>query len=351
MLMNQQSPEEFFKSNGTEITLKSDVQLPPAPLWISATEILANEYAAIRYVVKELIPEGVTVIAGKPKIGKSWLCLDIASAVASGTKALELLDVDQGDVLYLALEDSERRIKSRLERQLQQAAGPPRLSFITNCPRLDDGGMKLIEEWMEKSSNPRLVIIDVFARVRPQKKSSDNEYEADYRALNELHKLAAKKQLAILLVHHRRKMEAEDVFDTVTGSVGFTGAADTLLVVERGNDGSGVLHGRGRDIEEFQKALIFDTEACRWRIIGDAFEVRRSHEHQAIIDALADEPGGLSPKEVCDITDQPYGNVRQSLVRMRKSGTLEKAGRGRYKLPDNQRHNVTNTGNYLSYKA
>jgi AAA domain-containing protein len=209
---------------------------------------LANEvFAPVAYVIPKYVAEGLTVIAGRPKTGKSWLALGWAVAVAAGGLAFGSIQVDAGEVLYLALEDNQRRIKRRLEQM--GGAAPGRLHITTECPRLGAGGIEAIADWCAAASHPRLIVVDVFGKIRPERRAKDNLYEADYRAIEPLKALADDRRLAILLIHHTNKRdEPYDPFDAVSGTTGLTGAADTVLVLSRSSQGT-TLYGRGRDVK------------------------------------------------------------------------------------------------------
>jgi hypothetical protein len=179
--------------------------------------------------------------------------------------------------LYCALEDSERRLKSRMEKLLGVSREwPLRLFHYCQLPRLAEGGLDAIRDWIKSQPHPRMVIIDTLAMVRPPKKRDETNYDADYAAVLTLRELAAELGVAIVLVHHLRKAEADDAFDTVSGTLGLTGAPDSVLILKRDSSGHTVLHGKGRDMVEIEKAIEFDTNACIWRITGDASDVRLS---------------------------------------------------------------------------
>jgi hypothetical protein len=127
-------------------------------------------------------------------------------------------------------------------------------------------------------------------------------------------------------------MSADDVFDTVSGTLGLTGAADTILIITR-KAGQVTLHVDGRDVEKTELALQFDKATCRWTILGAASEVHRSAERGRILAALEGTPEGLSPSETADITGLTHANARQLLVRMAKDNEIQRAGYGRYFHP------------------
>ncbi len=157
------------------------VTLPrPRTSW-TAAELLAATFPPPRWAVPGLIAEGLTLLVGAPKVGKSWAAWDLAVAVASGGIAFGKVPVEAGDVLYLALEDTPRRLQSRLCKVLQGSAPPDRLTISTACLTLPDGGGEQIGRWLTAHPAARLVIVDVFARVRGRTAGSQvSAYEADY---------------------------------------------------------------------------------------------------------------------------------------------------------------------------
>ena len=181
-------------------------------------------FSPIKYVVPGYIVEGLTLFAGKPKIGKSWLLLHVAFAVAEGGLTLGNVQCEQGDVLYAALEDNPRRLQSRMTKLFGMQNWPARLNFTCQMSRLTEGGLDFVKNWIKSAKRPRLVIIDTLAVVRPPNRKEQGTYDADYAAVKELRDMALEYGIAIVLVHHLRKAEADDPFDTVSGTLGLTGA-------------------------------------------------------------------------------------------------------------------------------
>jgi RecA-family ATPase len=300
---------------------------------ICAEALMAMQFQPIKYVVPGVIVEGLALLAGKPKLGKSWLLLHAAIAVARNGFTLGDIHCSEGDVLYCALEDNWRRLQSRMTKLLGLQPAPKRLTFICEMPRLADGGLTVIQDWIKEAPHPRLVIIDTLAMVRTPKKRDESSYDADYGAVKELRDLANKHGIAIVLVHHLRKAEADDAFDTVSGTLGLTGAPDTILVLRRDGSGNIVLHGRGRDLLEIEKALAFDRESCVWRIVGEASEVQKTNERTKILLAIDEASEPLGPRDVAAATGMREVNVRRLLTRMTKDGAIEKVAYGKYCRP------------------
>jgi len=299
---------------------------------IDAETLLGMDFAPVDYVVEGYVAEGLTILAGRPKLGKSWMALGFCIAVATGGQTLGV-DCEQGDVLYLALEDNRRRLKDRLEVVLSPAQVRPnmaRLSLKTEAKKIGAGLLEELEAWRAKAANPKLVVIDTLSMVRPPKKANQDSYAADYDAISPLQKYAGEHRLAVIVVHHVRKAEAEDPLEAVSGTNGLTGAADTIMVLNRTTDGP-KLYGRGRDIEEIEKALRFDKGT--WEVLGNAEDVKRSEQRRKILDVLTDATTALTPTEISKEAGMKESNVKYLLRVMVKAAEAEKVGYGQYKLP------------------
>jgi len=211
-----------------------------------------RQFEPVKFVIDSYLPEGLALLVGKPKVGKSWLALDWAIVVASGGAAFGDIDVEPGDVLYLSLEDNQRRLRDRFLQALRERPQPERLHIATEWPRLNAGGADEIEAWCNRVKQPRLVVIDVFGKVRPERSSKESLYDNDYQALAPLKKIADDRQLAVLVLHHlSKRRDTDNPFDAVSGTTGFTGAADTVLILKRSPQGV-TLYSRGRDLQEVE---------------------------------------------------------------------------------------------------
>jgi AAA domain/P63C domain len=232
---------------------------------ISAADLQSKQFPPIRIVIPVIITEGVTLFAGKPKVGKSWWAFDCCIAVAGGRFVLGEIKPVQGDVLYLALEDNQRRLRRRLAKIMPgEAKWPERLSLHTEWRRVNEGGLADIEAWCGTVKQPRLVWIDVLAKIRPLTvRTREQAFAADYAALEGLQQLAGRLSLAIVVNCHLRKMASDDEpADDVSGTLGLTAAADATAVLKR-TQGAFTLYLRGRDTEETELAAEFDKSSCR----------------------------------------------------------------------------------------
>jgi hypothetical protein len=305
---------------------------------IDAQSLCDETFSEIRYVIPDFFPEGVILLVSRPKLGKSWLLLQIGCAVSEGVTTLvsDGRTPAKGDVLYLALEDNPRRIQRRLRKLFgpNKASWPTRLTIVTERRRLDQGGLEALAASCASVENPTLIMIDTLKRVRAPKGKSQSDYDADYEASQGLQQLTGEKALTIMVAHHDRKMDAEDVFDTVSGTLGLTGGVDTIAILKR--KGLAVtLHIEGRDLAEpVEKAATFDRETCRWVILGEAEEVQRSNERSRVLAALKVAPEGLSVSEVAARASLiSRGAADKVLGRMADVGEIERIKRGLYGLP------------------
>lgn len=310
----------------------------------TAAQLATLQIPDVKWIIPRFLPEGVGILAGKPKGGKSWLALDWCIAIAAG----ELLfggsvDItpEQGDVLYLAQEDNDRRLKSRIAKLCVRS--PERLTLVSmndNFPRANEGGIEAIEEWLIAHPEAKLVVVDTLVKFRPPANAKKGAYDQDYDAITPLLKLAHKYGVAILIIHHQRKTNSDDPFDSISGTLGLTGAADTLMILDRRANGM-VLCLRGRDVEDEELAMQFEKETAKWKVLGSAQDVQRTATDSAIVDALyeafkeaaTDEDAALTIvqiKERAGLT-QKRDTLKRHLARMADRGLIQKASAGKYR--------------------
>jgi len=298
----------------------------------TAAALQRRDFAPLKFVVQEVLPEGLTLLAGAPKIGKSWLALDMAIAVAAGHFCLGDRCVDQGEVLYLALEDGERRLQRRLRKLIpEHESWPASFHFATEWPKAEEG-IARIEQWCGACLTPRLVVIDVLEKFR--RASSDrNVYARDYGDLSPLQKLATQRSVAILVVHHTRKGASDATVERISGTLALPGAADAYLVLDRGSSGA-TLIGSGRDAGDVDLAVQFNRDTCRWTVLGHAADIRRASERGRVLDFLHGEAAGVGPSDVAAELGLSPANAKQLLRRMAKAAEVVRIGRGLYFHPE-----------------
>lgn len=228
----------------------------------TAQELLEEPIAEADWVIEDLLPVGAHILAGAPKIGKSWMVLAMGLAVSMGTPFWDYA-VCQGSVLYLCLEDTYARVKKRLWKLTDEAND--RFYLANSAATIKDGLAEQIDYFVITHPDLKLVFIDTFQKVRSP--TCDSIYAADYGDFSALKAVADKHSLAMMVVHHTRKMADEDIMNTVSGSSGITGSADSIWVLKRASRGVGdaTLTVTGRDVEF--RELKLALRDCRWNLI------------------------------------------------------------------------------------
>ena len=231
---------------------------------IDAETLLATPLKPTPLIVDGLIPCGLHILAGSPKIGKSWLVLWLCLKVAAGEPVWERT-ANRCGVLYLCLEDTFNRIQNRLFEITDTA--PSNLHFAVMADHIGTGLQQQIDDFLKQEPETRLVVIDTLQRVRCNDVLS-NAYANDYRDICELKQIADRQRVAILLVHHLRKHTDKDPFMMVSGTTGLTGGVDTTYVLEKDkrSDNVAKLYVTGRDVEYLELTLQFEN--CIWECIS-----------------------------------------------------------------------------------
>lgn len=226
---------------------------------------MTTVYKPIEFAVDCLIAQGLYILAGAPKIGKSWMSLDIGLSVAKGEPVLGQ-STKRGTALYLCLEDNFTRIQNRLYQITDEPTDE--LYFAVIAESIGSGLEEQIECFKKQHENLRLVFIDTFQMVRS---SEEIGYFSDYKELTSLKNLADSLQIAIVLVHHTRKSSDDDPFNMISGSTGLSGCVDGSMVLLESKRGSrkAVLHCIGRDIENREIELQFDSDIHRWIALNE----------------------------------------------------------------------------------
>ena len=289
------------------------------------------------FLVDNLITEGVVLLAGSPKAKKSFFALNLGMALGGGGDFLGR-SLEKAGVLYLALEDTQRRIRQR-SMPMVDVGGLPRpthLDIAHKWTPLGMGGEEQFERYLKKYPETRLIMIDTLAKLRPASTGS-NMYQEDYQLFNKLTDITKKHPgLTILVLHHVRKEKGDDIFESISGSNGIFGAVDSALVL--GTNGkeslSAKLHITGRDIEEQRDddavVMKFDGNCLMWKLSDEAVSLGNCDD-DAILDAIKN--GIHSPKDLADYTGIGYGIVRKRLLHLSHDlNKVQAVKRGYYEL-------------------
>ena len=250
--------------------MNNDIKKKGTPSFdtIDGATLMSTPLQPLRFVVDSLISQGLHVLAGSPKVGKSWLALWLSVMVAKG-KPVWNMQTRQGTTLYLCLEDSRLRIQNRLFEIMEDA--PPSVHFCNDTFLIGGGLEERIETFVSEHPDTTLIIIDTPQMVRGT--GYDNTYANDYRDLSVLKKLADKHGVAVLLIHHLRKEGADDVFNRISGTTGVQGAVDSsfTLIEDKRGCGKAKLSCIGRDIE-YREICLERNEDNVWEMVSDSRE-------------------------------------------------------------------------------
>ena len=268
---------------------------------IDGNSLMSQEYEPLQFTIEKILPHGVFIFAGSPKIGKSWLTLDMCRAISTGGKLWDFNAI-HGDTLYLALEDKYNRLQARLKHMQAENLDISRLHMTTASFGMDSGLFEQVHNFLAKYPDTNFIAIDTLERIRDSGRDRDI-YSCDYSDMSKLREITDKYKLTLLLVHHTRKMYDPDPLNTVSGSTGLIGAVDGAFVLLKnkrtGNNAKLIISNR--DTESFCFELRFDPESCLWEFIGIC--TNDNHDENALCflinDFLQDEWIGTAT-ELCN---------------------------------------------------
>ena len=316
-------------------------------------------FAPLEYHVPGLITEGCGIIAGPPKVGKSWFVLAIALAIAAGNSALGCIDCVARPVLYLALEDGWRRLRARSRQLLGDGSSiPAGIEFMLDVPE-GATAVSVITEWLALYPGQKpFVIVDTLGKTRGAgPKSGASAYQEDYKAVGDLKRCVdAVPGSGMLIVHHTRKAEvgkggrSADFVEELSGTFGLSGAADYAMVLHRDRETEGgILAITGRDVIERTLAMTRDADTGLWTLDGGSVEAsaaiieanrakldesRLGGTSQEIIEAITagcPNPGDtIGPKEIADAIGATPVGIAKYLTRLLDGGYISRPERGRY---------------------
>ena len=233
---------------------------------IDGDTLLDMDLPATKFVIKDLLPQGLAIIGGAPKVGKSWLMLDWCVRIAKG-ETIWNFPTTKGTTLYVSLEDTASRLQERLLSVTDEA---PNVFFTTFSFKIGEGLEEQIKSFVVDHPGTALIVIDTFQMIRNT--GSEVSYASDYNEIVILKKLAEELKITILLVHHLRKQGDSDPFNMLSGTNGLAGGVDTMFVLDKSKrcTNNATLFCSGRDIEDREIELTFDKESCTWNFVSDS---------------------------------------------------------------------------------
>ena len=263
-----------------------------------------------RFIVEGLLPEGLIMLSGDPKAGKSFFALSLSVSVAKGIPFL-CFPTSKCNVLYFCFEDDEKRLQQRLfEMSDENFTG---LSFCNEVLRLGDGFTESVEAYLDSHPDTKLIVVDTLNYIRPDKQGS-NMYRDDYDDMIKLHRLTQKYGIALVIIHHNKKNVDEDVLRSISGSMGLSGGADNCIVIQKPKKGRKVstMNVVSRDMESFEMKIM-QNENGVW-VAAEDLEITKKEISITVravylfytLTHFSDEPLKVSPTELSEGINEKF---------------------------------------------
>ena len=299
--------------------------LRPGATGMDAADLLELDLPPLRWVVPDLLPEGTTIFAGQPKIGKSALVYQIAVEASIGGEVLGRR-VEPGSVLYLALEDGQRRGRDRLRTALAGRTMPRgRLEVRWTAAKVGEGLEEQLVEWLDGHPDAVMVAVDTLGKVRAASSGRRNAYEVDVEDLGRLQSIFRDRPVALVIVHHAAKAKHDDFLASVSGTYGITGSADTTMFVKRKREEAfGSITVTGRDVPDHTESVRFD--GMLWSrapaSLGDA-RFERTEVYEVIRTR-----GPIFPKAIGDLVGKSRQAVQYLVEQLVADGAVVRGSKG-----------------------
>jgi len=305
----------------------------PAPAKLDGYSIYKTNYPPPVFLFDGLLANGLTILAGRPKSGKSWLTLQMAIDAALRRPFLGRYGIERAArVLYCGLEEGPARTNNRLRKLLSRPdIQLQNIEFRYVLKALADGGAAELDELL-KGDNYELLVIDTFLKVARAGGGNRDVMRSEYAEVAQLQELAHRHSIAIVLVAHTRKMGAENGLDTVAGTTGITAACDAVWTLKKLPTGEGVLEITGREMEEQTLGLRLMTgDDFGWHLTGEGAEVGMSEARQAIVELLKDE-APLTPARIAGLLRKEPVTTRRLIQKLAADDVIRKGSDGKYSL-------------------
>lgn len=302
---------------------------------ITAAELMKADIPPIEWLIEKLLPVGLGMIGAPSKYYKSYMALGMCNCICLGREFLKHGCVKY-ECLYLDLESTKRRPKTRLKQILQGENPPEGLHILTSedgVKRIGEGFEEQMVDQLKQHPAIKLIVVDVFQMIRQPGKSGQSGYDRDYEDFKALKKLSDANNIAILLIHHTRKMkDPTDVFNELSGSVGVMGALDVAWVISKEDRYSeeGTLYITGRDMESIKLKIRFNKKTFQWEYVGTEEEVNdqrllQEYEESPVVHTikkLLEQNGGQWEGSASDIVSASKYMGNPIYDDVRKVGSL-----------------------------
>lgn len=313
---------------------KPKPQPPPKPKIERETwrSLYNADYAMPEPIIDSLLYPGLTILGGRPKVGKSWLALQLALSLISNEKLGGYLEVKKPSrVRYVSLEDRKHQIKARLHKLTPFTEYQRDLDFVFELEPLLTGGLAALDQDLAEHPVEVLIVDSLLAAVKTASRDHVDIMQADYNVVAMLRDLAVRHSLALVLIAHTRKA-AGDFLDLIQGTTGTTAAADAVWVIQRLPEGTATLSVVGREIETNVFGLKRDEGFPAWIITGEGDEISQSDARRDIIELLRDE-GPLKPSRIAGRLRKSISGTHRLLVALCSAGLVIRTGYGTYQIP------------------
>lgn len=303
---------------------------------INASDLENKQIPPTNWAIENFLPEGLTILAGAPKSGKSLLALNLALALSANAEIIGKKSKTTKTVLYMPYEDSEKRLQERIKK-IKTGLSINNISktfFLEGCnpPKLDENVLKNIGEVINENKIDMIIIDTLGSAIKNNRKKGLSSYMDEYELLNMFQRFALDYKICTLLLHHTRKMKAENIFDEISGTRGISGAADANFVLQR-NKYTGKLFVQGRDLEDANYDLELDKENLTWRFQGISSSIKLTPEQETILNVYnKDFEKELKPSEIAKILEKEDTNIRPTIGKLLTMGLLKQNAYGKYKL-------------------
>jgi hypothetical protein len=288
-------------------------------LYFTFEEIDKMETSEISWAIPDLLPQGLTVLAGAPKMGKSFLVQQLSCSIATGGVAISKFPTIQGSILHLALEDPIQRFRKRMQDQHKPGEpSPNQFGVFANEYPEGKQGIAEIRRWCDQAINPKMVVIDTLARFNGDTGSSGNQtlYTSDSQTMAHFHSIARDYKIAVVVVHHLRKAEASDPMNQVSGSAGVTGPADLVWVFSRKSRETmkAKLQAMGKDLSDATYQLSWDGKYSQW-VCDDYENVEQMQSVHSLVRAFFANCGSrkVTANELADDIGKSRSHVAKAL--------------------------------------
>jgi predicted transcriptional regulator len=298
-----------------------------------SSDLAKNILPETEWLIKGILPaSGVAILAGPPKVKKSWFALAMCIAAGTGGRVLGSIPVKQTRTLYISLEDGNRRITNR-----QKMLSPEGTDFLDYAFEWSYGTAGL-RQYLAENKDTKFVVIDtlqLFSHIR-----DTNDYAQTTMAVHAIREIAKEFNVSILLVHHSKKGLSTNGYpagmDDMLGSQGLAGAVDTILVMKKTQENCCDFYVNSKDLDEgdINYSLKWDVDTTQWILQGKKDAVQLGETQQKIMDYMSEsESGGVTLSDIHKgVTDEydyrgSASSIHTVLKRMVESGTLNRSGK------------------------